>query len=131
MAQFAPGILGVAFFVFWMWALLDVALTDKTAFRRMNKTFWFLIVALASSIGAVGWLLLGRPKNAGFTPGAKLSRPNFLNRPPGPRGPEDYADWNASTAPSLPADQILVEAEPDFSTWEAEFEQDDSEDDEA
>ena len=125
MAQFAPGIVGVAFLAFWVWALLDVALTDKSAFRRMNKPFWFLFVALAASIGAVAWLLFGRPKNAGFAPGAKLTRPNFLDRPPGPLGPEDDAGWAASTAPSLPTDQLLVEAEPDFSTWEAEFEQDD------
>lgn len=88
----------------------------------MNKPFWFLLVLLAGPAGAIGWLLFGRPRNAGFAPGAKLTRPNFLTeRSPGPRGIEDSPDWNANTAPSLPNDALVDDAKVDFTEWEAEF----------
>ncbi len=124
MLQFASGVLTLAFFIFWGWALMDVALTDKSAFRRMNKPFWFLLVLLGWLIGTVAWLALGRPRNAGFAPGAKLSVPNLFERPDGPRGPEDDATWATSTAPSLPSDRLVLEAETDFAQWEAELDPD-------
>ena len=89
----------------------------------MNKLFWFVLVLFVPTLGAIGWLALGRPKNAGFSPGAKLTRPSFLaERAPGPRGIEDSVHWSASTAPSLPSDALVENAKPDFTEWEAEFE---------
>jgi len=124
--QFASGFFGLALVALWAWAILDVLLTDKSVFRRMNKPFWFVLVLFTSTLGAIGWLAFGRPKNAGFSPGAKLTKATFTNRPPGPRGPEDYANWDASTEPSLPTDQLVLDAEEDFSDWEAEFDKRDS-----
>lgn len=121
------GILSIAAIAFWIWALADVALTEKTAFRRMNKIFWFLLVLFAPTLGAIGWLVFGRPRNAGFAPGAKLTKPSFLtDRPAGPRGIEDSAHWNANTAPSLPSDALVAEAKVDFDEWESEFDKRDS-----
>lgn len=121
MLQLASGLFGLALFAFWGWAILDVALTDKTTFRRMNKPFWLLLVVLGASIGAIAWLAFGRPHNAGFAPGAKLSVPNLFDRPAGPRGPEDDTAWSTNTAPSLPTDRLVLEAETDFAEWEVEI----------
>ena len=121
MLQLASGIFGLVLFAFWAWAILDVVLTDKAAFRRMNKPFWFILVLFAAQIGAIAWLAFGRPANVGFAPGAKLSVKDFLAPVASVRGPEDDAAWSTNTAPSLPSDRLVREAEPDFDEWEAEF----------
>jgi hypothetical protein len=47
-----------------------------------------MIVIFLSSIGALAWLLLGRPENAGFRPGDTTPRSRFV-------GPEDGPGWAA------------------------------------
>ena len=129
MLQFASGLFGLALFAFWAWAILDVALTDKTTFRRMNKPFWLLLVVIGPTIGAIAWLAFGRPHNAGFAPGAKLSVPTLFDPAAAPRGPEDDTGWSTNTAPSRPPDRLVLEAETDFAEWEAEIAEQDADQD--
>jgi hypothetical protein len=84
----------------WIWAVLDVIATDRALIRNLDKTVWLVLVLFVPTVGAVGWLALGRPANAGFTRGATQSRPTRRDRRPAPRGPEDSDRWAASTAPN-------------------------------
>lgn len=63
------GLVGLVLFVFWIWAIIDVIATDDSLIRNLPKLLWLLLVIVLPLIGAVCWLLLGRPQGAGFWPG--------------------------------------------------------------
>ena len=46
---------------FWLWAIFDVISSDDKAVRNLPKIVWLLLVVFLSTIGALAWLLLGRP----------------------------------------------------------------------
>ena len=37
MARFAPGLVGVALFALWIWAVLDVIATDRVLARNLER----------------------------------------------------------------------------------------------
>lgn len=55
------GALGLALFAFWLFCLIDVIMTDASLCRNLQKGFWVLIVLLLFDIGAIIWLIAGRP----------------------------------------------------------------------
>ena len=84
------GILGLAVVVFWIWCIFDVIATDESLVRNMPKLMWLLVVIILPTVGAVAWLVLGRPERAPMRPGGRnggASAPRA--RPPRPIGPED------------------------------------------
>ncbi|NNE72089.1 MAG: PLDc_N domain-containing protein [Acidimicrobiales bacterium] len=92
MVRFAPGFLGVILFLLWVWCVLDVIATDQAQMRNLPKMAWLLVVLIVPGVGSVAWLALGRPINAGWTPGATYTRnPNQRVR-----GPEDDENWGRS-----------------------------------
>jgi hypothetical protein len=74
-ALFALGILG-----FWVYCLVDVALTPSSEFRRLPKSAWIAFVVVTFVIGAVIWLAVRRP-----------AQPTTAPRPPEPGG-TDHPD---------------------------------------
>jgi hypothetical protein len=53
----------VAAFVFWVWALVDVIKTpDDGRFRAGNQLVWVLVIVFTQLIGALIYLLVGRPE---------------------------------------------------------------------
>jgi hypothetical protein len=54
----------VAFVVFglWLYALYDVITTEESLVRNLPKGVWLLLVLVLFDIGALAWLLLGRPQ---------------------------------------------------------------------
>ena len=127
MARFAPGVFGFFLFVLWIWAVLDVIATDRVIIRNLDKMAWLFLVIFVPTVGAVAWIALGRPANAGFTPGATYTRPARLDeRKPAPRGPEDSDAWRSSTTPSTPSSSSSSESaaakERRLMEWEAELE---------
>lgn len=124
MFRLAPGLVGVALFALWIWAVLDVIATDNVLIRNLQKIHWLILVIIVPTVGAVAWLALGRPANAGFTPGSTVVRPNFEERKPAPRGPEDSDTWRSSTKPSVPtstATESESERERRLKQWEADL----------
>ena len=79
------GLFMLAGIVLWVWALVDcVRVPDDSMFQSGNKLVWILIIVFAQFIGAILYLLIGRPK-AGATPG---SSPLPWSSPPqGPAPP--------------------------------------------
>ncbi|HKB29223.1 MAG TPA: PLDc N-terminal domain-containing protein [Streptosporangiaceae bacterium] len=58
-ALFAMVAIGV-----WLYCLMDIVLTSRTACRHLPKPVWLAIVAVTFLAGSVAWLLLGRPVTA-------------------------------------------------------------------
>ena len=124
MLRFAPGFFGFALAALWMWSIFDVIATDKALIRNLEKTIWLLLVIFVPTVGAVAWLALGRPANAGFTPGSTYTRRNPQDRKPAPRGLEDSDSWRSSTSPSIPAAdgfETTAAKERRLLEWEAEL----------
>lgn len=58
---FLFGVVGVALTVLWVWALVDVVKTPEARFKVGNTLVWVLIVAVAGWLGAIIYVLVGRP----------------------------------------------------------------------
>ena len=58
-AELGLGILGTAL---WIYCLLDVIMTDESRIRNLSKGTWVFVVLVTSVVGAVAWLVAGRPE---------------------------------------------------------------------
>lgn len=87
---YGGGLFGLVLLGFWLWAIFDVITTDESLCRNLPKFVWLMLVIFLSSIGALAWLLLGRPENASFRIGEGTTRA----APRRVRGPEDSVRWD-------------------------------------
>lgn len=62
------GVVGFLLLAFWIWALVDCISSDPALVRNLPKLAWIVIVILLFDIGAILWLLLGRPLNKHWRP---------------------------------------------------------------
>ncbi len=136
------GVGGTFLFLLWIWAVLDVIATDNILIRSLPKTTWLMLVLFIPSIGAVAWILLGRPEGAGISLGGQRSSlyvdGEYEDWRPSSRssfaGPEDDPAWRSSksTSKSLPAslqddeplairERKLLEKEAELAKREAEL----------
>jgi hypothetical protein len=58
---FFDGALSLVLFALWVFCLIDVITTDDALCRNLQKGYWLLIVLLLFDVGAVIWLVAGRP----------------------------------------------------------------------
>jgi hypothetical protein len=104
-----PAFAAFLFLCFVVYCILDVAMTDRASVRTLPKLVWLLLVLFIPVVGSVGWIVVGRPADAGIVPGSSrtsvegisrgpVSRPDAAGgggsatRPrsrPQPRGPDD------------------------------------------
>lgn len=56
------GILFVAALAVWLYALLDAISSNRTQVRTLSKGLWVAIVLFTFVVGAVAWLVYGRPR---------------------------------------------------------------------
>ena len=82
---FVDGALGLVLFALWVFCLFDVVMTDASSCRNLGKMWWVLVVVLLADVGAVLWLVAGRPW-PGSVPQAGL--PYRGNRGGSPQFPE-------------------------------------------
>jgi hypothetical protein len=89
----------------WLFCLFEVLSTDEGDIRHLPKFVWFVIVLFGFDLGALAWLLFGRP--GGFvTAGVTAWPPDYLlssegdgdgpaaERPePAPMGPDDDPEF--------------------------------------
>ncbi len=109
----------------WIWAVLDCISTDNILVRNMPKTTWLVLVIFVPTVGAVAWLLLGRPEGAGFALGGKYQAPSatkYVTQAPRPKGPDDDPNWSPRTTPSRPTTSEDPAAKRRMAEWEAELE---------
>ena len=108
----AEGFVAVALFLFWIWALLDCIATDSALCRNLPKPMWIILVLILPDIGALIWLLLGRPEKADWRPGSA-----DYAAPRRPVGVEDSPRYSAN--PSV-TDRRSEELDRELERWERE-----------
>jgi phospholipase D-like protein len=59
---FFDGALGLAVLALWLYCVLDVITADESRVRNLPKLTWVFIVILLFDIGAIAWLIAGRPQ---------------------------------------------------------------------
>ena len=58
------GILFLAALAVWLYAVLDAVSADRTQVRALSKSLWVAVVLLTFIVGAVAWLVYGRPRTS-------------------------------------------------------------------
>ena len=53
-------LVGIAFFIFWIWALIDAI--QNPALTSNERLIWILVIIFTHWIGALIYLLVGRKK---------------------------------------------------------------------
>ncbi|HSS67895.1 MAG TPA: PLD nuclease N-terminal domain-containing protein [Nocardioidaceae bacterium] len=68
----ADGALGLLLVGLWIFCIIDVITTDEVVMRNLPKPMWLLIVIFLFDLGAILWLIAGRPwqQTAGRPAGA-------------------------------------------------------------
>jgi hypothetical protein len=74
--------LAVAVLVIFVYGLVDVIRTDARLTRGISKPAWIIVMIVLPVIGAILWLLIGRPRNTAPA-----------RRPSGPTAPDDDPDF--------------------------------------
>lgn len=83
------GLVGILLVALWVYCIFDVVSTDEALMRNMPKILWLVVVILVPTVGAVAWLLLGRPIGAGLRPGDTTPRRPAPRPAPRPLAPDD------------------------------------------
>jgi hypothetical protein len=72
--------------------------------RTMRKSTWVFLVAFVPTLGAVAWVLFGRPEAVAPAPGAPVANDRSPYRSGRrPLGVEDSDAWAGRTTPSRPS----------------------------
>ncbi len=108
----AEGVIAFIVFAFWIWAIVDCITTDSELSRNLPKGVWLVIVFLLFDLGAVLWLLLGRPMNKHWRPVTGAERAGSPRRA---IGPEDSPRFEGSIT-----DRRSEELDRRLASWEAE-----------
>jgi Phospholipase_D-nuclease N-terminal len=61
---FFDGVAGLAVLALWLFCVLDVITSDEASIRNLPKMAWVFIVIFLFEIGAIAWLIAGRPQAA-------------------------------------------------------------------
>lgn len=76
----------LASFVIWIWALVDVVkVPDDSMFRAGSKLVWVLVIVFTGVVGAIIYLVVGRPSPGG-RPGGSAGYADPIQPPPPPPG---------------------------------------------
>jgi hypothetical protein len=54
---------GIITFRLWVYCLLDVIMTEDHRVRNLSKAVWVAVVLVTFEVGAVAWLVAGRPRS--------------------------------------------------------------------
>ncbi len=61
---FADGVLGLVVMAFWLYCVFEAITADPAQVRNLSKGLWVLITIFLLDVGAVLWLVAGRPRTA-------------------------------------------------------------------
>jgi hypothetical protein len=53
-------ILSAAYFVLFLFALVDIISSDQSRIRHLDKVTWIFIVILVPIVGSIAWFVVGR-----------------------------------------------------------------------
>lgn len=106
------GIVAIVVLAVWIWALVDCITTDSELCRNLPKGVWLIIVLLFFDLGAILWVLLGRPANKHWRPS---TGPTDSSAPRRPLGAEDRAEFSGEVS-----DRRSAELDRRLEAWEAQ-----------
>lgn len=121
------GILFLIALAVWLYCVLDAITADREQVRGLPKGVWIAIVLLTFEIGAIAWLVLGRPR------GSRAARPRLgsSDRTAWPTRPGSPPRSGAFGRPLAPDDdpeflarldrEAAQEHEKLLGTWEADL----------
>lgn len=95
-------------FVVTIYALIDAIMTPRSQVRGLPKALWLLLVVIIPFVGAVAWLLLGRPPRSRYQGGSGPGGGGGGGGPERPVGPRPPGRPGRRRGPSAPDD------DPDF-----------------
>jgi hypothetical protein len=82
-----------------VYAVVECIQTEESQVRNLHKLIWILLIVIAPPVGAIAWLIAGRPQSilpgggpGGHGPGGPGAGTTGRGRPSAPRGPEDDPD---------------------------------------
>jgi hypothetical protein len=58
------GVAGLAILAVWLYCLLDAITADAASIRNLPKMAWVFIIIVLFEIGAIAWLIAGRPQSS-------------------------------------------------------------------
>jgi hypothetical protein len=61
---FFDGAAGLVMLGLWLFCLLDAITSDAAAVRNLPKVTWVFIILFTVEIGAIAWLIAGRPQSS-------------------------------------------------------------------
>ncbi|MEV4254411.1 PLD nuclease N-terminal domain-containing protein [Spirillospora sp. NPDC049652] len=73
----------------WLFCLLDVLTSDEREVRLLPKSVWLLITLLGFVVGAVLWVLAGRPRGRSLESALWPPGTRSVPHPDAPKGPDD------------------------------------------
>jgi hypothetical protein len=85
---FARGLPAFLAFLLWVYALFDAIAAESSLVRNLPKMAWIFLVLFFGPIGALAWIILGRPEGVGWRPGS-----SDYSAPRRPIAPEDEPDF--------------------------------------
>ncbi|MGH8861009.1 MAG: PLD nuclease N-terminal domain-containing protein [Jatrophihabitantaceae bacterium] len=92
----ADGLGGLLLLGLWIFCVLDVLLTPDAHVRNLPKIAWLFIVLLLFALGAIAWLVAGRPWNrAAINAGRPLERARPAAGKRAPSNPDDDEEFLA------------------------------------
>jgi len=105
----------------WVYCLIDAVMTPRAEMRRLSPLSWAIVITLLPVIGAVAWLLLGRPARSWRAPmmpyrlseGPRIGPQEALRRHPSGRYSELGPDGRRSGPQPCPAAEGLRPVGPD------------------
>jgi hypothetical protein len=60
---FFDGAVGLAILALWLYCLLEAITADAASIRNLSKMAWVFIIICLFEIGAIAWLIAGRPQS--------------------------------------------------------------------
>jgi hypothetical protein len=91
MLRLVPWLLVVGLTIY---SLVDCAQTPDNEVRSLPKLVWVLLILIFPPVGAIAWLVAGRPQSPYRQQQRGPRGPSGSSRPPRtPRGPDDDPDF--------------------------------------
>ncbi len=107
----AGGALLLALLLLWLFALVDCISTEAVLCRNLPKLLWIVVIVVLPDVGAVLWLLFGRPVRRRWAP-----RPTDFAEPRRPIAIEDSPRYGAVAGVT---DRRSAELDRQIEEWEA------------
>jgi hypothetical protein len=111
------GVVGLLFLGLWLYCIYDVITTDEVLVRNLPKPVWIMLTIFLFEIGAVLWLVAGRPHNKAYRPATT----DYRSQSRRSVAPEDRPGFGSDDAPGVSDFVREREEQARLRVWEAQL----------